>query len=140
MYILVDTATFALLLAAFRGITGDDDDDGEQDMSEFIAMYALKGMLEASSGLADIGVNYEGEIRVASSYTGMMEKPFFAASYWADISIAINNLLFGNNTEFQDEKDLDKVLDNIPWAHIGTGHRVIGEVEKLADLADNTIE
>lgn len=140
VYLLTDTAMFTLLYLLFRGLHDDDEEDGKQDLAEFTSMYLLKGTLEAASGLPDLGVSNDGDVRVANNYISLMENPFFVSSYWADVSTALNNVLFADNSEKQDSKDWDKVWSNIPFAYIGTSYKTYLEAEKLNVLAENIPE
>lgn len=133
MYLLSDTLMFTLMYAAFSGLFEEEE---EPTIDRFVALYGLKGSLEASSGLFDLGTTNQGDIRVANTYQGIMENPFFVTSFWADIMDSLNRLVFSDSSDKQDEKDLDKILDNFPLMNVGTVHKTWGELEKLYELTE----
>lgn len=133
IYLLTDTAMFVLLYAAFSGLFDEEDED--QTLTEWAQLVSLKGALEASSGLGDLGTTRSGDIKVLSTYQSMMEKPFFVTSFWADIMQSLNNLAFSDQSEARQEKDWVKVMDNFPFMSIGT---IIRTKHNIEDVLEKT--
>ena len=133
IYLATDTLMFTLVYGLFSGLFDDEEDES---LDRFVALYSVKGALEASSGLPDFGVTQQGDLRIANTYHGLMETPFFVTSFWADIMESYNRFIFSDSSEKQEEKDIDNILKNFPLMGVGTGYRSYKELEKIYNISE----